>query len=142
MMPWTGMRNLRQELDRFFGPLTELKGEDLSALGEWAPSMDVTETKDALVVTAEVPGLDANDIQISLQEQVLTIKGEKRQEKEEKDERYHRVERSYGRFARSVWLPVGVDGSRVTAGFKNGLLTVTLPKTVAAKGTTIPIKAE
>jgi HSP20 family protein len=88
-----------------------------------------------------VPGLDPKDIQISLQEQLLTIKGEKKQEKEETDEQYHRVERSYGAFTRSVRLPVGVDGSKVTAAFKNGLLTVTLPKTPAAKGTTIPIKA-
>jgi HSP20 family protein len=142
MMPWTGMGSLKQELERFFGPLGELKLDEFPAMGEWAPSMDVAETKEALVVKAEVPGLDPKDIQISLQEQFLTIKGEKRQEKEEKDERYHRVERSYGSFARSVRLPVGVDGSKVTAAFKNGLLTVTLPKTVAAKGTTIPIKAE
>ena len=142
MMPWTGMTNLKQELDRFFGPFGELKLDEFPALGNWAPSMDVSETKEALVVKAEVPGLDPKDIQISLQEQYLTIKGEKRQEKEEKEERYHRVERTYGNFVRSVRLPVGVDGGRVTAAFKNGLLTVTLPKTPAARGTTIPIKAE
>ena len=141
-MPWTGMSNLKQELERFFGPFGELKLDEFPALGDWAPSMDVSETKEALVVKAEVPGLDPKDIQISLQEQYLTIKGEKTRETTDKEERYHRVERFYGNFARSVRLPVGVDGSRVTASFKNGLLTVTLPKTVAAKGTTIPIKAE
>jgi len=142
MMPSTGMSNLKQEFERFFGPFGELKLEEFPAVGDWAPSMDVSETKEALVVKAEVPGLDPKDIQISLQEQYLTIKGEKTQEKLDKEERYHRVERFYGSFARSVRLPVGVDGSRVTASFKNGLLTVTLPKTAAAKGTTIPIKAE
>ena len=142
MMPWTGMSNLKQEFERFFGPFGELKLEEFPAVGDWAPSMDVSETKEALVVKAEVPGLDPKDIQISLQEQYLTIKGEKTQEKLDKEERYHRVERFYGSFARSVRLPVGVDGSRVTASFKNGLLTVTLPKTTAAKGTTIPIKAD
>ena len=76
------------------------------------------------------------------QDQVLTIKGEKRQEKEEKDEHYFRMERSYGGFVRSIRLPVPVDGSKVSATFKNGLLTVRLPKTPAAKGTTIPVKAE
>jgi hypothetical protein len=70
------------------------------------------------------------------------IKGEKKQEKEEKDERHHRVERSYGAFTRSVRLPVGVDGSKVNATFKNGLLTITLPKTPAAKGLAIPIKTD
>jgi len=142
MMPWTGMSNLKQELERFFGPFGELKLDEFPALGDWAPSMDVSETKEALMVKAEVPGLDPKDIQISLQEQYLTIKGEKTRETTDKEERYHRVERFYGNFTRSVRLPVGVDGSRVTASFKNGLLTVTLPKTVAARGTTIPIKAE
>jgi len=129
MMPWTGMGNLKQELERFFGPFGELKLDEFPAMGDWAPSMDVSETKEALVVKAEVPGLDPNDIQISLQEQYLTIKGEKTREKMDKEERYHRVERFYGSFARSVRLPVGVDGSRVTASFKNGLLTVTLSGT-------------
>ena len=73
---------------------------------------------------------------------LLTIKGEKKQEKEEKEERYHRVERVYGAFTRTVRLPVAVDASKVTAICKNGLLTVTLPKTPAAKGTMIPIKGE
>jgi HSP20 family protein len=104
--------------------------------------MDISETKDSLVVKVAVPGMEQKDIKISLQENLLTITGEKRQEKEEKDERYHRVERSYGSFTRGVRLPVGVDGSKVVATFKNGLLTVNLPKTSAAKGTTIPIKAE
>ena len=125
-------------LERVF----EGKWDESPAVGDWAPSLDLSETKDSLVVKVEAPGMDQKDIQISLQENLLTIKGEKRQEKEEKDERYHRVERSYGSFTRSVRLPVGVDASKVTATFKNGLLTVTMPKTVAAKGTTIPIKVE
>jgi HSP20 family protein len=104
--------------------------------------MDVAETKETLVVKLEVPGLDPKDIQLELQENLLTVKGEKKQEKEEKDERYHRVERTYGAFARTVRLPVAVEGSKVTATFKNGLLTVTLPKTPAAKGNPIPLKVE
>jgi HSP20 family protein len=95
-----------------------------------------------VIVKAEVPGMDAKDIQLSLQGEMLTVRGEKKQEKEEKDERYHRVERSYGSFMRSIRLPVAVDASKVTATFKNGLLTVTLPKTPASKGTMIPIKVE
>ena len=141
-MPFTGLSNLKQELDRFFDRFGNFKMQELLGLGEWAPSTDVSETKDALVVKTEVPGLDPKDIQISLQEQMLTIRGEKKQEKEDKDEHYHRVERSYGTFVRIVLLPVGVDASKARAAFKNGLLTVTLPKTTAAKGTTIPIKAE
>ena len=137
-----GMPSLKHEMERFFDRLADFRLDELPTTGEWAPSMDVSETKDAVMVKAEVPGMESKDIQISLQEQLLTIKGEKQQEKEEKEERYYRMERTYGSFTRSVRLPVAVDGSRVTAAFKNGLLTVTLPKTPAAKGTTIPIKAE
>jgi HSP20 family protein len=136
------MSNLKQEMDRMLERVFEGKWDELPAVGDWAPSMDISETKDSLVAKVEAPGMDQKDIQISLQENLLTIKGEKKQEREEKDERYHRVERSYGSFTRSVRLPVGVDASKVTATFKNGLLTVTMPKTPAAKGTTIPIKTD
>jgi HSP20 family protein len=142
LTPWTGIASLKQDMDRMLERVFEGKWEEFPALGDWAPSMDISETKDSLVAKVEAPGMDQKDIQISLQENLLTIKGEKKQEKEEKDERYHRVERSYGTFTRSMRLPVGVDASKVTATFKNGLLTVTMPKTPAAKGTTIPIKAE
>lgn len=142
LMPWTGMGSLRHEMDRMFDRLGEMKWDDTLALGQWAPSMDISETKDSLVARVEVPGMDQKDIQISLQENLLTIKGEKRQEKEEKDERFHRVERSYGSFIRTIRLPMAVDASKVSAHFRNGLLSVTLPKTPAAKGTTIPIKVE
>jgi HSP20 family protein len=142
LMPWTGMAGMKQEMDRLFDRFFETKWDEFSALGEWAPSMDISETKDSLVAKVEVPGMEEKDIQVALQENLLTIKGEKKHEKEEKDEHYHRVERSYGAFTRSVRLPVAVDASKVTAKFKNGLLTVTLPKTPAAKGTTIPVKTE
>jgi len=142
LMPWTGMVGLKGEMERRFDRFFEPRWEDAPALGEWAPSLDLSETKDAFVVKAEVPGMDQGDIQVLLQENLLTIKGEKRQEKMDKDERYHRVERTYGAFTRMLRLPVAVDGSKVDAKFKNGLLTVTLPKALGAKGTTIPVKAE
>ena len=142
LMPWVGFGSMKQEMDRLFDRLVATKWDDFPTLGEWCPSMDISETKDSLVVKVEVPGMDQKDIRISLQENLLTITGEKRQEKDEKEERYHRVERSYGAFTRGVRLPVAVDGSKVLATFKNGLLTVTLPKTPAAKGATIPIKSE
>jgi HSP20 family protein len=128
-------------MDRLFDRFLDLiPGEALEVSGEWTPKVDVTETKDAIVVRAEIPGVEQKDIQVNLQDQVLTIKGEKHQEKEEKDERHHRIERSYGGFARSMRLPSTVDAGKVTASFKDGVLTVTLPKTPAAKGTTIPVK--
>jgi len=89
-----------------------------------------------------MPGVDPKEIEIALTGDLLTLKGEKEKETEEMEERYHRVERTYGAFLRSVRLPMAVDGSKVTAAFKNGVLVVTLPKTPASKGTTIPVKAE
>jgi len=142
LMPWTGMIGLKGEMDRLFDRFFEARWEDVPALGEWVPTVDLSETKEAFVVKAEVPGMEPGDIQVSLQENLLTIKGEKKHEKEEKDERYHRVERSYGAFTRTVRLPVTVEGSKVDAKFKNGVLTVTLPKAPGAKGTAIPVKAE
>jgi HSP20 family protein len=139
LMPGWGMGN---QMDHAFDRMAEAKWDDVLAVGDWAPSLDISETKDSLVAKVEVPGMEQKDIQISLQENLLTIKGEKRCERDDKEERYLRVERAYGLFLRSIRLPVAVDRSKVTAAFKNGLLTVTLPKTSAAKGTVIPIKAE
>ena len=141
LAPWGG--NLRREmerfLDRFAGPVWE---PFETVAGDWAPKLNVSETKDAMVVTAEMPGVDSKEIEIALTGDLLTLKGEKEKETEAKEERYHRVERTYGAFLRSVRLPMAVDGSKVTATFKNGVLVVTLPKTPASRGTTIPVKAE
>jgi len=125
--------------DRFAAPVWE---PFEMVAGDWAPMLDVSETKDAMVVTAEVPGVDPKEIEIALTGDLLTLKGEKEKAKEEKEEHYHRVERTYGTFLRTIRLPMAVDGSKVTATFKNGVLVVTLPKTPAAKGTMIPVKAE
>jgi HSP20 family protein len=141
LVPFGGM-NLGREMERLFDRFRETPWDPAEVMGEWAPTLDVSETKDAMIVKAELPGMESKDIAISLQGDLLTLKGEKTREKEEKDERYHRVERAYGTFVRAVRLPVTVDGGGVTASFKNGLLTVTLPKSPAAKGTTIPVKAE
>jgi HSP20 family protein len=142
LMPWTGVGGLKQEMDRVLDRFFEPQWSEFLAGGDWAPSLDLSETKEAFVVKVEVPGIDAKEINVSLQENLLTIRGEKRQEKVEKDERYHRVERSHGAFTRTVRLPVAVDGGKVGAAFKNGLLTVTLPKMPETKGTAIPVKAE
>jgi HSP20 family protein len=141
LTPWTGLSTMRKEMDRLFERFWEGDFPQFPALGDWVPALDVAETKDAVTVKCEIPGIDPKDIELSLQEQTLILKGEKKQETEEKDEHYYRAERAYGSFARAIRLPAPVDGSKVTATFKNGLLTVTLPKAPAAKGTTIPIKA-
>jgi HSP20 family protein len=140
LKPWLRITDLRQELDRLFDRVFESRSDEFPATGDWAPRLDLSETMEALVLKMEVPGMDAKDVQVSLQESLLTVKGERKQEKEETGEHYHQVERSHGAFTRSVRLPIGVDGSKVNATFKNGLLVVTMPKTPAAKGFTIPVK--
>ena len=119
-----------------------LEGRPMRRAGEWLPSIDVSETKSDLVIKAELPGMDSKDIDISLSNGFLTIKGEKNQEKEEKDENYHLIERSYGSFTRSVQLPREVQSDKITASFKNGVLRVTLPKSEEAKKKEIKIKVE
>jgi len=130
-----------KDVDRWLERFWEGDFPHLPMMGEWAPALDVSETRDAVMVKAEVPGMESTDIHLSLQDQVLTLKGEKKLEQEEKEEHYYRAERTYGAFARAIRLPAPVDGSKVAATFKNGLLTVTLPKAAAAKSNTIPIKA-
>ena len=142
LAPWAG--DLRREMERFLDRYAEPAWEPFATMtgGAWAPMLDVAETKDAMIVQAELPGIEAKDIGIELTGDLLTLKGEKEKMTEEKEERYHRAERTYGAFLRSVRLPMAVDGSKVTATFKDGVLVVTLPKTPAAKGTMIPVKAE
>ncbi|MFQ6077797.1 MAG: Hsp20/alpha crystallin family protein [Thermodesulfobacteriota bacterium] len=140
--PFRELTTLRDEMDKlwegFFGEWPSVE----PFRREWAPSLDVSETKNNIVVKAEVPGMDAKDIDISLANDVLTIRGEKKQEKEEKDENYHRVERSYGAFARSVRLPQEVQSDKIKANYKNGVLKITLPKSEEAKKKEVKIKVE
>jgi HSP20 family protein len=142
LTPWTGMAVLRKEMDRLFDRVWEVDVPAWPVFGEWMPKLDVAETKDAFVVKAEIPGIDPKEIALTLDGETLTIKGVKTHEKEEKDETYFRIERTYGGFARTIPLPAPVEAGKVTATFKNGLLTVKLPKGPEAKGTFIPIKAE
>ena len=141
--PWREVDVLRREMDRLWESFFEGRpGKKPEEAGEWLPSLDVAETKNDLVVKAELPGMDPKDIDISLSNGFLTIKGEKKQEKEEKDENYHLIERSYGSFTRSVRLPREVQSDKITASFKNGVLRVTLPKSEEAKKKEIKIKVE
>lgn len=136
-----GITALRREMDRlfdqFWGSVTPS-----ATYGVWAPTLDIADKGDAIVVKVEVPGVDPKEISVSVDENVLSLTGEKKYEKEEKDERHYRMERSMGTFTRSVQLPVPVDATNVTAVCKNGLLTIRLPKTRAIKGAAIPVKIE
>jgi len=116
--------------------------EDNSALMAWVPPVDVLEDKDAVQISVELPGVKADDVKISLENSVLTIRGEKRQTAEEKTEHVHRYERSYGVFERSFTVPSTVDADHIQASYDLGVLTVRLPKVEKAKPRQITVKVE
>lgn len=140
---------LQQEMNRMIESFFEDPFRPLS-MRKWldddrgfSPRMDVSESDKEICIRADMPGMDEKDIHLSLENNTLTISGEKRVEKEEKGLTYHRMERSYGSFSRSIGLPEGVDFDRIDAKFKNGVLTVNIPKpeTTAVQRKRIPIKA-
>lgn len=102
-------------------------------MGDFAPRINISETEKDITISAELPGMEPEDINVSIDRSTLTISGEKRAEKEEKDKRYYRIERSFGSFRRSIPLPYEVDENKVDATFKRGVLKVKLPKTKAAQ---------
>lgn len=115
--------------------------EDFPVSAHAYPSVDVSETEAEVLVKAELPGMDPGDVELTIERDTLIIRGEKKQESEEKNENYHRVERSYGSFHRSIPLPVKVDADKVTAKFKNGVLTVTMPKDESAQAKRVAIES-
>lgn len=111
---------------------------------QFMPKIDIVDSGSEIKIAAELPGMDEKDVDVSLSNDILTIKGEKKEESEDKGKDYYRLERSYGSFCRTIALPAGIEADKIQAKFKNGVLTVTLPKAVAAlnEGKKIPIKTE
>ncbi len=139
-------RDMDRMMEDFFGRRTRpwwperwFRGDELERR---VPLVDVFEDKDEIVVKAEIPGMDKDNIEVNLTDHTLTIKGEKKKEDEIKEENYYRAERSYGSFIRTVELPAEVHTDKVKANFKNGVLEVRMPKTEAAKAKEIKVKVE
>jgi len=105
----------------------------------WAPAVDICENENNIVLKAELPGVDPKDVEVRVEDNTLYLKGERKFEKETKEENYHRIERSYGSFARSFALPNSIDAEKVAAEYQDGLLTLTLPKREETKPKTIKI---
>lgn len=131
--PWTEMNRLARELDTMFTP-GWTQSNDL-----WAPPVDVEETPDEIVLTAELPGMSRDDIDIELEDGVLTIQGEKKEEQKEEGRQGLRYERRWGSFARRFTLPRAVDSANITASYENGILAIHVPKAEEAKGRKIEI---
>jgi len=128
-----GLSDLREEIDRLFeAPLAEL-ARTSQILSGWTPALDVFENRDNLVVKAELPGMKKEDIEVSLHEGCLSISGERKSEESHKESQAYRSERFVGRFQRTVTLPSPVAADKIKAQYKDGVLTITLPKTEEAK---------
>jgi|FEC22Drversion2_1045045.scaffolds.fasta_scaffold01658_6 HSP20 family protein len=134
--PLRELAGLRSELDRLFGRLAPPEGRLPS---RWAPTADVIEQDDAIIITAELPGVKDEDVQITVQDGVLRISGERRLEDEVREDRYYRLERSYGGFERTFQLPPGVREEDISAGIAYGVLRVRVPKPRAPEPRRIPI---
>ena len=141
--PFRDLVSIQDEMNRlfndFFGRVPSRFDTELSQ-SEWSPSVDISETKDEIMVKAEMPGMKKDDIKITLQDNVLTLRGERKQEKEEKENNFYRIERYYGSFARSFNLPTVVQADRIKASYKDGILSITLPKAEEVKPKQIPIE--
>jgi len=141
--PFRDVAVLQDRMNRLFGDLLERSQPQEEGLGTgiWMPNVDIFETKDAICVRAELPGVKKDDVHVEVKEGVLTLRGDRRFEKEVKEENYHRIERAYGTFHRSFTLPSSVEAEKVSARMKDGVLEVDLPKKEQAKPRKINIAA-
>lgn len=137
--PWTALPTLQNRVNRLFDDMfPEIgQGEDMGLM-EWRPMVDTYEKDDAIVVNAELPGVNKEDISVDVKNNILTISGERKHEEDVNEDNYFRKERFYGKFQRSFTLPDNVDSEKVDAAYKDGVLEVTIPKT--EQGTTKKIE--
>ena len=140
--PFQQLADLERGLARVFGraPNGDGNGDQPIAEALWEPLTDICEDEKEFVLKVELPEMKKEDVKVTVENGVLRISGERKAEKEEKTKKYHRVERSYGSFLRAFTLPEGADGTKVSADYKEGVLTVHLPKTPEAKAKTIDVK--
>lgn len=139
--PFRDLRTLQEEVNRLFSTnLTRAFGDEGIGRGAWAPSVDIYENKDQIVLEAELPGMKQDEFDLSIENNVITLRGERKFEKTDETDNYHRVERSYGSFTRSFTLPQTVSAEGATAEYTNGVLRVTLPKREETKARRIEIK--
>ena len=132
----------RNEMDSLFESFFGEERGNGQAMKAWAPRVDVEETEKEIVVKADLPGVDAKDIDIEVVDNVLTVRGEKKEQKEEKKKNYHRVERFAGSFYRAIPLPTGTDANKVVATTANGTVTITIPKKAEAQPKKIPVQSK
>jgi HSP20 family protein len=138
--PFQDLHAFRDEMNRTFNRWFGREEQDERSAPRWAPALDVMESGDAYHIDVEVPGLGPEDIDVTVDQGMLTVQGERRYQEETRDRQYHRVERRYGVFRRAITLPSHVDANRVDATYDNGVLRLTVPKTEAAQPKRITVQ--
>ncbi|HET6204642.1 MAG TPA: Hsp20/alpha crystallin family protein [Planctomycetota bacterium] len=140
--PFRELEDVNERLNRMFGrPIPHREGaKETLAIPDWTPTLDIVETPEEYTIQVELPGIPKESVKIAVEERLLRIEGERRQDREEKGKKFHRMERAYGSFLRTFALPDNVDETQVRADFKDGILTVRLPKTQKAKPKTVEVK--
>ncbi len=133
---------IQREINKMFDGVFRGTGDEDYSFSSWTPAVDIAEHDDEYLVKVELPGVNKDEVKLTLENNILTIRGEKKQEKETKKENYHRVERSYGSFQRSFTLPAAVKSDKIDASYKDGILTVSLPKAEEAKPKQIEVKVK
>ena len=138
--PWKDIEDMEKRLSTFLRQPSRTDGDkEAMTVAEWSPLVDISEDEKEYVVKAELPEMKKEDVKLTVQDNVLCISGERKSEKEEKGKKYHRIERAYGSFMRSFTLPEDADGTRVAAEYKDGILTVHVPKSEKAKPKSIEV---
>lgn len=139
--PFSELEDISGRLNQIFGrsAASATAGHEVMKVADWAPSVDISETDQAFLIKAEIPGVKKEDVKVTVDNGILTIQGERKMEKEEKGKTFHRIERSYGSFVRGFRVPAGVDDSKAKAEFKDGMINVTLPKSEKAKTKSVEI---
>ena len=137
--PFDELTTLRNRMDRLW---TRMSTEQEPALATWAPTSDIMETKDEILIKAELPGIDEKEVDVEIENGMLTIKGERKAEQETEEKGYRRIERSYGSFMRTFTLPPNVDAEKIGATFNNGVLEVHLPKKEESKPRAIKVNVK
>jgi len=140
--PFRELEDMSERLNRVFSrpAARATSGKEALTVADWMPTVDISETDGEYLIKAELPEVRKEDVKVTVEDGVLTLQGERRQEKEEKGKKFHRVERSYGSFVRSFTLPESVDEGAVKAEYKDGVLSLHLPKTERMKPKAIDVK--
>lgn len=145
LVNWEPFRDMESFLNRVYdwpGSSVRVRGSDTGKTFEWRPSVDISESNTQYVIKAELPEVDKEDVDVSIENGMLSISGERRFEKEDETEEQHRIERMYGRFSRSFTLPADADANKISAKSKNGVLKVVIPKLTQTPDTSVKISVE